>query len=74
MSNQLDYVAGDQLVDRDRQASAVALPYGCLHRHRPAQSLNRILSTHFLDKIKSYADRDNRHDDEEARDVAGCRG
>src|SRR5664279_1650032 len=30
-SNQLEYVAGDHLVDRDRQASAVAPPYGCLH-------------------------------------------
>ena len=71
--DQLDNVAGDQLVDRHREACTVA-PHRCLHRHRPAQRLDRILSAHFLDEIKCHADRDDGHDDEEARDVAGRRG
>ncbi len=72
-SDQLDNVAGNQLVDRHREACTVA-PYGCLDRHRPAQRLNRILSADLLDEIKRYADRDDGHDDNETRDVAGRRG
>ena len=44
-----------------------------LHRHRSAQRLDRILSADFLDEIKCHADRDDGHDDEEARSVAGRR-
>ena len=56
--DQLDDVAGDQLVDRHREACAVA-PHGCLHRHRPAQRLDRILRADFLDEIERHADRDD---------------
>jgi hypothetical protein len=71
--DQLDDVAGYQLVDRHREAYPVA-PYGRLDRHRPAQRLDRILSADFLDEIKCHADRDDGQDDEKARDVAGRRG
>ena len=50
-SDQLDNVAGDQLVDRHRETCAVA-PYGCLNRHRPAQRLNRILGADLLNEIE----------------------
>ena len=72
-SDQLDNVAGNQLVDRHGEACAVA-PYGRLDRHRPAQRLDRILRADFLDEIQRDADRDDGHDDDETRDVAGRRG
>ena len=71
--DQLDDVAGNQLVDRHREACTVA-PHGRLDRHRPAQRLDRILSADFLNEIERHADRDNGHDDDETRDVAGRRG
>ena len=69
-SDQLDNVAGNQLVDRHREACTVA-PYGCLDRHRPAQRFHRILSPDFLNEIQCYTDRDDGYDDDETRDVAG---
>ena len=71
--DQFDDIAGDQLVDRHREACAVA-PHRGLHRHRPAQRLDRILSPDFLDEIKRHADHDDGDDDEETCDVAGRRG
>src|SRR5690349_9301227 len=48
-SDQLDNVAGNQLVDRYRRACTVA-PYGCLDRHRLAQRFDRILSADLLNE------------------------
>ena len=71
--DQLDNVARNQLVDRQRDALAVA-PYGRLDRYRPAQCFHGILSADFLDEIQRDAGGDDGHHDEEARDVAGRRG
>ena len=70
--DQFDDVAGHQLIDRHRQAGAVA-PHRRLHRYRPAQRLDRILSADFLHEIDRHADRDDGHNDQEACNVAGRR-
>ena len=71
-SDQLYNVPGDQSIDRNRRVCAAATNV-CLHCHRPAQRSDRVLSPHFLNEIKCYANGDDEHHDDKARYVSGGR-
>ena len=71
--DQFDNVAGDELLDRHRDARAVA-PNGRLHGDRLAQRLDRVLRPHLLHEIKDDAEHDDAKDDDEACDVTGRGG